>query len=98
MRIIEIEKVLEYEKKYNESCFKQDDNYSDDKISMLRLYNANSGEHFYTSSEREKIALVKQGWNYEGVAWEDPAKSNTPVYRLYNPNSGDHHYTPNLSE
>lgn len=67
-------------------------------VAMLRLYNPNSGEHFYTSSEREKNALVKQGWNYEGVAWEGPAKSNTPVYRLYNPNSGDHHYTPNLSE
>ncbi len=68
------------------------------KKTMLRLYNPNSGEHFYTASEREKNALVKQGWNFEGKAWEAPEFSNTPVYRLYNKNSGDHHYTPSKKE
>ena len=67
-------------------------------ITMLRLYNPNTGEHFYTSSEREKNALVKQGWSFEGKAWEAPEWSNTPVYRLYNKNSGDHHYTPSKKE
>ena len=69
-----------------------------DTVIMLRLYNPNSGEHFYTASEREKKALVKQGWNYEGVAWEGPSWSNTPVYRLYNESAGDHHYTTKAKE
>ena len=68
------------------------------KKTMLRLYNPNSGEHFYTASEREKNALVAQGWSFEGKAWDAPEFSNTPVYRLYNKNSGDHHYTPNKKE
>ncbi len=67
-------------------------------VTMLRLYNPNSGEHFYTSSEREKNSLVKVGWSYEGIAWVGPAWSNTPVYRLYNENSGDHHYTTKAKE
>ena len=62
-------------------------------VDMLRLYNPNSGEHFYTASVTEKDNLVKAGWKYEGLAWKAPAKSKTPVYRLYNPNAGDHHYT-----
>ena len=67
-------------------------------INMLRLYNPNSGEHFYTASVEEKNNLVRVGWNYEGVAWKAPEKSNTPVYRLYNKNAGDHHYTMNANE
>ena len=69
------------------------------KINMHRLYNPNSWEHFYTGNEKEKDALVKMGWQYEGVGWIAPEKSNTPVYRLYNPNNGgDHHYTKNKKE
>lgn len=65
---------------------------------MYRLYNKNSGEHFYTSSAVEKNNLVSDGWANEGEAWIAPASSNTPVYRLYNPNSGEHHYTMKSSE
>ncbi len=67
-------------------------------VTMYRLYNPNSGEHFYTGSETEKAGLVEKGWNDEGIGWIAPAASNTPVYRLYNPNSGDHHYTLQASE
>ena len=67
-------------------------------ISMYRLYNPNSGEHFYTSSQAEIKALVQAGWKNEGEAWKAPEKSKTPVYRLYNPNSGDHHYTTSAPE
>ena len=67
-------------------------------IDMFRLYNPNSGEHFYTGNEDEKDHLVSLGWNFEGIAWTAPAKSNTPVYRLYNPNAGDHHYTMSEAE
>ena len=68
------------------------------KVDMYRLYNPNSGEHFYTASAGEKDHLVSVGWNYEGIGWTAPEKSNTPVYRLYNPNAGDHHYTMNVGE
>ena len=67
-------------------------------VQMYRLYNPNSGEHFYTASAYERDSLVKEGWESEGVGWIAPAKSDTPVYRLYNPNAGDHHYTASAYE
>lgn len=66
--------------------------------SMYRLYNPNSGEHFYTASIGERNAVIKAGWRYEGVGWYAPVKSQSPVYRLYNPNAGDHFYTLNAAE
>ena len=67
-------------------------------IRMHRLYNPNSGEHFYTAKEKEKNALVSYGWKYEGVGWNAPDYGFEPVYRLYNAVSGDHHYTMNAKE
>lgn len=67
-------------------------------VDMLRLYNPHTGEHFYTADENEKRSLTIQGWQYEGVGWVAPAKSNIPVYRLFNSNVGDHHYTVNSVE
>jgi len=66
-------------------------------VEMYRLYNPNSGEHFYTGSVAERDFLVTAGWRYEGVAWTAPT-TGTPVYRVYNPYTGDHHYTTNYSE
>ena len=60
---------------------------------MHRLYNPNSGEHFYTAKPGERDALVEMGWVYEGVGWIAPVTSDIPVYRLYNQYAGDHHYT-----
>ena len=83
---------------------KDDDNDDEDDVpvvetvNMNRLYNPNSGEHFYTASVGERDWLVSLGWQYEGIGWKAPAKSNTPVYRLYNPNSGDHHFTISVGE
>ncbi len=65
---------------------------------MYRLYNPNSGEHFYTGSEEERDSLVEAGWQYEGVAWNAPTNKGDPVFRLYNPNNGDHHYTMSAEE
>ena len=65
---------------------------------MYRLYNPNSGEHFYTGSIEERDKLDAAGWNYEGVAWNAPIAEGATVYRLYNPNSGDHHYTMSAEE
>lgn len=36
---------------------------------MWRMYNPNSGEHFYTAADKEKNHLVSLGWRDEGVAW-----------------------------
>lgn len=68
------------------------------KTPMYRMYNPNSGEHFYTGSELERDFLVEAGWHYEGIAWHAPIFSGEPVYRMLNPNSGDHHYTMSWEE
>lgn len=62
--------------------------------SVYRLYNPNTGEHFYTENLYEQKSLSTNGWRYEGVGWQ-AAISGTAVYRVYNPNArgGDHYYT-----
>lgn len=64
-----------------------------ERISMLRLYNPHTGEHFFTASRHEYEVLLSKGWKAEGNGWIAPSVSDRPVYRLYNPNQGDHHYT-----
>ena len=61
-------------------------------VVMYRLYNPNSGEHFYTASEYERAYLINIGWNNEDVGWIAPSDGD-PVYRLYNSYAGEHHYT-----
>ena len=68
------------------------------QVSVFRLYNPDSGEHFYTTNEEEMENLASLGWHYEGVAWTTSPDSGTPVYRLYNPYAGDHHYTTSWEE
>lgn len=68
-----------------------------DSVDMFRLYNPNTGEHFYTSLTAEKNMLTTNGWQYEGIGWVAPTSGDS-VYRLYNRNSGDHHYTMNVNE
>ena len=69
-----------------------------DTVEMYRLYNPNSGEHFYTANPDEQSMLIYLGWRDEGTGWIAPNMSNTPVYRLYNPNAGEHHYTTDAGE
>ncbi len=69
-----------------------------DTVDMHRLYNPNSGEHFYTASPFERDSVVAAGWSYEGVGWIAPVTSDFPVFRVYNPNAGDHHYTMSAFE
>ena len=59
---------------------------------MYRLYNPNSGEHFYTASPVERQAVIDAGWNDEGIGWTAPTQG-IQVYRLYNSFAGEHHYT-----
>ena len=72
------------------------DETNPDGREMYRLYNPNSGEHFYTANASERDNLVRVGWVYEGVGWTAPATSKAPVYRLYS--GTDHHYTTDASE
>lgn len=72
--------------------------YADGTQEMYRLYNPNSGEHFYTASAVERDTVRRAGWSFEGVGWIAPASSESPVYRLYNANGGEHHYTLDASE
>ena len=64
---------------------------------MHRLYNPNSGEHFYTSSTIERDHLTSIGWQSEGEGWTAPT-SGDAVYRLYNSVAGEHHYTLSAAE
>lgn len=62
--------------------------------SMYRMYNPNSGEHFYTGSMEERKNLEDAGWKYEGVGFTFPATTGKPVYRLYDKNNTfEHLYT-----
>ena len=66
------------------------------KIDVYRIYNPNSGEHFYTTNKKEAESAVKAGWNDEGRLCMAPKDSDYPVYRLFNPNArdaGSHHFT-----
>ena len=38
-------------------------------VEMYRLYNPNSGEHFFTNTNAEKNMLIKAGWKYEGIGF-----------------------------
>ncbi|OUO31944.1 CAP domain-containing protein [Olsenella sp. An293] len=70
-----------------------------ENVVMWRLYNPNTGEHFYTSTQSERADLVAAGWKDEGAGWLAPI-DGTPVYRLYNSviPGGDHHYTRDKAE
>ena len=61
-----------------------------------RLYNPNTGEHFWTSDPDEAESLEGMGWTDEHVAWRSPVVQI--VYRLMNPYSGLHFWTVDHGE
>ncbi len=67
-------------------------------VDMFRMYDPNSGEHFYTGSVKERDNLVAEGWNYEGVGFTFPLTTGDPVHRLYDPVTGEHLYTMDEAE
>ena len=66
--------------------------------SMYRMYNPNTGEHFYTGSKQERQMLETAGWKYEGIGFTFPASTGKPVYRLFQPSTGEHLYTMDEGE
>ena len=67
-------------------------------VDMFRMYNPNTGEHFYTGSEEERDNLIGYGWQYEGVGFTFPLTTGKPVHRLFEPISGEHLYTMDEDE
>jgi hypothetical protein len=67
-------------------------------VDMFRMYDPNSGEHFYTGSMEERENLVAVGWQYEGVGFTFPLTTGKPVHRLYDPVTGEHLYTMDEDE
>ena len=65
---------------------------------MFRMYDPNSGEHFYTGSVEERENLVAAGWDYEGVGFTFSRTTGDPVYRMYDPVFGEHLYTMDVAE
>lgn len=68
---------------------------------LLRAYNPNSGEHFFTTSYAEADWLTSQGWIQEGQSFLSDVKDEVPVYRSYNKNTttaGAHMFTTDKSE
>ena len=65
---------------------------------MFRMYNPNTGEHFYTGSEVERDDLIEAGWQYEGVGFTFPKNTGAPVHRLFQPSTGEHLYTMDEAE
>ena len=66
-------------------------------VPMHRMYDPNSGEHFYTGADLERDFLVAAGWHYEGVGFNFP-REGAPVHRLYEPVHGEHLYTMDEAE
>jgi len=66
-------------------------------VNVYRVYNPNTGEHFYTTSAEEADTLDKIGWDLEAIGWVAPS-TGKEVYRLYNENAGEHHYTTSEKE
>lgn len=63
---------------------------------VYRVYNTDTGEHFYTVNDGERAALLGDGWTDEGVAWNCP-QPEIAVYRMYNPHK-KHHFAPDFNE
>jgi len=66
----------------------------DEKNGIYRLYNPNSGEHFFTRNASGVYDLTSIGWRYEGIAWHEAG--DVDVYRLYSGN--EHMYVTKIKE
>ncbi len=72
-------------------------NVADGCAMQARMYNPNSGEHFYTGSIEEVQNLINAGWDFEGPGFITPTVG-IPIYRLYSEEHGDHFYTTDENE
>jgi len=73
------------------------------RVPIYRLYNRNTGTHFYTSSPLERDMAVHKypQFSYEGVGFYAYAATGTvadTVYRFHNTRTGAHFFTISLAE
>lgn len=69
-------------------------------LPIYRLYNPNTGKHYYTLNLLERDNLQTIGWRYEsieGFMFDTQVANTTPIYRLYNKSTGTHLYTHELA-
>ncbi len=69
-------------------------------VGIGRVYNPNSGAHYYTSNFSEIESLVGFGWREEGTeGWIYPTQEPgaVEIFHLYNVKTGDHFYTVNAT-
>lgn len=77
---------------------------ADGTVPVYRFLSNKTGDHFYTASEDERIAVLNTPeWGYgpEGIAfysYPSQITGSAPVYRFSNPTTGDHFYTASESE
>ncbi|MBW3092396.1 hypothetical protein KIH79_05450 [Bifidobacterium sp. 82T10] len=64
---------------------------------VYRLYNARTGEHFYTANSVERDVLSARGWTYEGVGFKAAKKTGVEVKRYYRA-GGKHMFTTSKAE
>ncbi len=81
-------------------------------VAISRLYNVQTGRHYYTTSTGERDFLVslipvnhpdfgKVGWRYEldePFVYPVQVPGTTEIFRLYNNNSGVHLYTESAAQ
>lgn len=96
-----IDKVAHsYSHQYDEFCDGCGAETRDVKVPTTdqhRMYNPNTGEHFFTGSIVERENLIVAGWHYEGIGFNFPVVGD-PVYRLFDPATGEHLYTMRQDE
>lgn len=71
------------------------------RVPLIRLYNARTTAHFYTTSRDEATAASKAGFNIEGemgYIYATQTVDSVPLYRLYNRSWKRHFYTTNAAE
>ena len=86
---------------------------ADGAVPLFRLYNLQTGRHYYTANALERDYLVglvpapasgpdtrTTGWRDEGIAgyiYTGDVAGTTPIYRLYNSQTGSHLFTENTA-
>jgi len=75
------------------------------EVPVYRLFSPVTKEHLYTSDVNEYNTLATEGWDQEGLAWNDynglvtiSGVTTIPVYRLYNIPEQQHLWTTDPNE
>ena len=85
-------------------AFRLDSDSPDNAAPLYRFYNRRTGVHFYTASEAEKNATMKDlsgAYVFEGVSYlvcGVASPGSRPVYRFFNKRAGVHFYTADEAE